>query len=150
MLRRSRQYEKFLKGDQFKQLKAGVSFVSSILETSWDDGLRKLAGSGVALAVEVEPGKGPWGFIAVTPTDPAFLTKAHAKFLELARNDASTKGNPDPIRESTHQGVTIYGTWIRTRPTRSSDDTLVISQSTDGREVGRSSGPRQRDRQGRR
>ena len=63
-LRAIPQYEKFLKGDQFKQLKAGVSFVSSILETSWDDGLRKLAGSGVALAVEVEPGKGPWGFIA--------------------------------------------------------------------------------------
>lgn len=129
-LRAIPQYEKFLKGDQFKQLKAGVSFVSSILETPWDEGLRKLAGGGVAFAVEVEPGKGPWGFIAVTPGDPAFLNKAHAKILELARNDASTKGNPDPIKESTHRGVTIYST-SKDEAHAIVRDTLVISQSAE-------------------
>lgn len=102
------QYAKFLKSDQFKQMKGGVQFVSAILETTWDDGLCKLAGGGIAFAVEVEPGKGPWGFVAVTPSDPAFLKTSHAKILELARNDAKSKGNPDPIQESARNGVAIY------------------------------------------
>ena len=124
------QYEKFLKGDQFKQLKAGAAFVSAILETTWDEGLRKLAGGGIAFAVEVEPGKGPWGFIAVTPSDPAFLAKAHAKLLEMARNDAKSKGNPDPIKEAAHRGVTIYSAG-KDQAYAIVRDTLVISQSAE-------------------
>ena len=123
------QYEKAIKGEQFKQLTAGVQFVSSLLETTWDEGLRKLAGGGVALAVEAEPGKAPWGFVALTPGDPAFLTRAHAKLLELARTDAKGKGNPDPIKEATHRGVTIYSGQGRGHAIVR--DTLVIAQSAE-------------------
>lgn len=129
-LRAIPQYEKFLKGDQFKQLKAGAAFVSAILETTWDEGLCKLAGGGVAFAVEVEPGKGPWGFLAVTPSDPAFLTKAHAKLLELARSDARSKGTPDPIKEASHRGVTIYSA-SKDEAHAIVRDTLVIAQSAE-------------------
>lgn len=129
-LRAVPQYEKFLKGDQFKQLKAGAAFVSAILETTWDEGLRKLAGGGMTLAVEAQPGEAPWGFLAVTPTDPAFLNRAHAKLLELARNDAKTKGNPDPIRETEHRGVTIFSAG-KDQAHAIVRDTLVIAPSAE-------------------
>ena len=124
------QYEKFLKGEQFKQLQAVTGFVSSMLETTWDEGLCKVAGGGAVLAVEVVPGKGPWGFLAVTPSDPAFLAKAHAKILEISRQDAKSKGNPDPVQESAHRGVTIYSNG-KGESSAIVRDTLVISQSAD-------------------
>lgn len=124
------QYEKFLKSPKFEELKNGVQFVSMLLDTKWDEGLCKLAGGGIVLALEVQPGKGPVPVVAVTPTDPAFLKKAHAKLLEIARNDAKTKGNPDPVQESTHKGVTIYSLG-KDQAHAIVKDTLVISHSAD-------------------
>jgi hypothetical protein len=124
------QYDKFLKSPKFEELKNGVQFVSMLLDTKWDEGLRKLASGGVVLAIEAEPGKGPVPFVAVTPSDPAFLKKAHAKLLEIARNDAKTKGNPDPIRESSHRGVKIYSLG-KDQAHAIVKDTLVISHSAD-------------------
>ncbi len=124
------QYEKFLKSPKFEELKNGVQFVSMLLDTKWDEGLCKLAGGGVVLALEVEPGKGPVPVVAVTPTDPAFLKKAHAKLIEIARNDAKAKGNPDPVQESSHKGVTIYSLG-KDQAHAIVKDTLVISHSAD-------------------
>jgi hypothetical protein len=124
------QYEKFLKSPKFEELKNGVQFVSTLLDTKWDEGLCKLAGGGVVLAVEAEAGKGPAPFVVVTPSDPAFLTKAHAKLLEIARNDAKGKGNPDPVQQSSHRGVTIYSLG-KDQSHAIVKDTLVISPSAD-------------------
>ncbi len=124
------QYEKFLKSPKFAELQNGVQFVSMLLDTKWDEGLRKLAGGGVVLALEAEPGKGVAPFVAVTPSDPAFLKKAHAKLIEIARNDAKTKGIPDPVTESTHRGVTMYSLG-KDQAHAIVKDTLVVSSSVD-------------------
>jgi hypothetical protein len=122
-------YEKFLKGDQFHQLQNGATFVSNLLDTTWDKGLRKLAGGGIVLVVEAEPGKPPWGFIAITPTDPAFLAKAEAQIVGIARADAQGKGQPDPFKETVHRGVTFYAS--KDIAYGIVQDTLVIAQSAD-------------------
>jgi hypothetical protein len=101
-------YARFIKSDAFTQQKAGVNFVATLLDTTWEKGVRALAGGGVVLAVEVEKGKPPWGYLAVTPSDAAFLDKAHTKLLELARADAQGKSKPDPVKESEYKGVKIY------------------------------------------
>ena len=46
--------------------------------------------------------------LVVTPEDPEFLDRAHETLLELARDDARAKGNPDPVSEDDYRGVTGY------------------------------------------
>ncbi len=123
-------YARYLKSDVYKEQKAGVTFVSALLETTWEEGIRSLAGGGIVFAVEAEKGKAPWGFIALTPSDPAFLTKAHAKLLELARGDAKTKGQPDPVKESEHQGIKLYS-MSKDATHAIVNDTLIVSQSAE-------------------
>ncbi len=124
-------YARFLKSEAFKGQMAGVSFVASLLETTPEKGLRSLTGGGVVFAVEASPGKPPWGFVAFTPSDPAFLSSAHTKLLELARNDAKSKGKSDPIKESEYQGVKGYSMSDQEFHAII-NDTLVISQSSNG------------------
>jgi hypothetical protein len=104
------QYSAFLKSDNFKQLQHGVTFVASMLDTTWDEGIRKLAGGGLVLAVEPREGGPPSLFIAITPTDAGFLDRAVDKVVGLARADMKGKGAPDPYTETTHRGSTIYQT----------------------------------------
>jgi hypothetical protein len=102
------QYSRFLKSDQFRQAQAGAGFVSNLLDTTWDKGIRNLAAGGIVFVAEAEQGKAPWGFIAITPGDADFLVKAHEKLLGLARNDAAGKGQPDPVKVATHRGIKLY------------------------------------------
>ena len=123
-------YARYLKGDVFKQQKAGIAFVAALLDTTPEKGLRALAGGGVVFAIEAEKGKATWGFVALTASDPAFLTKAHAKLLELAKNDAKAKGLPNPIEESEYRGVKITST-NKQEAHAILDKTLIVSQSVD-------------------
>ncbi len=123
-------YARFLKSDRLREAKAHVAFLSGLLETTWDDGLRKLAGGGIVVAVEAEAGKAPWEFVAVTPSDPAFLARAHAKLVEIARADARAKGLPDPVNESVHRGVTLFST-TKDESHAIVRETLVIAKSAD-------------------
>jgi hypothetical protein len=123
-------YARYLKSDAYTQQQAGIKFVAALLETTPEKGIRDLAGGGVAFGVEGEKGKAPWGFIALTAGDPAFLTKAHAKLLELTRNDAKGKGLPDPVKESEHRGIKLYS-MSKDENHAILDKTLVVSQSAD-------------------
>lgn len=100
-------YDAALKRPEFVQFQGVVEYVSGLLDTTWDEGLRKLAGGGAVLGVEVQD-KTPRVYLLITPKDPDFLAKAHAKLLELARKDASDKGNPDPVKEADYRGVHGY------------------------------------------
>ena len=83
-----------------------ATFLADQLDTTWEEGLRTLTGGGVVVGLEeADP---PRLVIVVTPEDPAFLEKAHALLVDLARQDASAKGKPDPIKEGEYRGVTAY------------------------------------------
>lgn len=86
------------------ELRQVVEYLANILETRPEEGLRKLVGGGVVLAVENDEGQQRVS-IFVTPTDSDFLAEAHTEVLELARLDAKDKGNPDPVKEADHRGV---------------------------------------------
>ncbi len=98
-------YSRYLKNPKYKEFRSVVEFVSGKLGTTWDKGLRDLAGGGIVAAVEAEPGKAPRVIVAITPRDAAFLTKSIATLNELARKDAADKKKPDPIKAWEHRGV---------------------------------------------
>jgi hypothetical protein len=100
-------YRDALKREGFVQFRQVVDVVAQQLGTTWDKGLRDLTGGGVVLAVEGKD-KPERVFLLVTPGDADFLKRAHAKLLELARQDAATKGRPDPVKESEYRGITGY------------------------------------------
>ncbi|WZO99041.1 hypothetical protein EP7_000633 [Isosphaeraceae bacterium EP7] len=93
-----------LKSPQVRDLRALVAFLSATLDTTWDEGLRDLAGGGAVLALEAPDGK-PRVALIITPRDAKFLDRAHATLLELARKDASEKGKPDPVAEIKHREI---------------------------------------------
>jgi hypothetical protein len=100
-------YKAALQKSDYRQFRAVVDFVAGALGTTWEDGLRDLTGGGVALAIEGRE-KPERVFLVVYPRDAAFLDRAHAKLLELARKDAADKGNPDPVKEGEHRGIKGY------------------------------------------
>ena len=100
-------YRDALKKEQVVQLRQVVQVVAQQLGTTAEQGLRDLTGGGIVLAVE---GKDKPDRVAllVTPADATFPERAHAKVLELARQDAANKGRPDPVQESPYHGTTVY------------------------------------------
>lgn len=92
---------------KLRELEQIVRFVSTVLDTKPEDGLRAVLGGRVVVAVEGQS-KVDRSYFIITPKDEDFLKRAHAKLLELARQDAAGKGKPDPVREEAYRGVTGY------------------------------------------
>ncbi len=100
-------YAKALEGDQYRTFRTVADVVAGQLGTTPEKGLRDLTGGGIALAIEGAKGSEKI-FVAITPKDAAFLTRAHEKLLELARQDAATKGKADPVAVSEYRGMKLY------------------------------------------
>lgn len=100
------QYRKFLGSPDYQKAMAGVDFISTLLDTTWEKGLRDLAGGGIVLAIEAT--SPPRMTLVVTPKDPAFLAKAHGKLVAFARADAAGKGKPDPIKAADYRGIKSF------------------------------------------
>lgn len=100
-------YAQALQGPQGRQLREGTQFIEANLNTTWDKALRDLMGGGLVFAVEGKE-KAERIFLIVSPKDDEFLERSHAKLLELARQDAEGKGNPDPVKQADHRGITAY------------------------------------------
>ena len=109
-----------------------VDFVAGKLDTTWDKGLRDLAGGGAVLAVEGKPGQAPSVFLIVTPRDAAFLKRALKTLVDLAEKDAEDKGNPDPIKQVEYRGITLYGGPDGNGAVAIVQDTLVITNHREG------------------
>ena len=122
-------FEKFLEKPEVAHARAVVDAVASALDTTWEPALRTLTGGGLVLAGETVGGT-PQVVLVVSPTDVVFLEKAHAKLLEMAREDAQAKGRPDPVTETDHHGITLYSV----APTEAHgivDGSLVVANGID-------------------
>lgn len=95
-------------GEPYRQLVAVAGVIAGKLGTTPVRALRDLTGGGAVFAVEAEAGRPPRVTLVVTPADPTALKNANAALLELARQDAATKGKPDPIKTVEYRGVTGY------------------------------------------
>ncbi len=99
---------KALEGEQVRKLKAVADLIADKLGTTPEAALRDLTGGGLVLAVEAEPGKKPAAFLVVTPDDPKILKTFSATLVDLARQDAAGKGQPDPVKTVEYRGLTGY------------------------------------------
>ena len=95
-----------MKREDIRNLRAAVDLVVAKLGTTWPQAARDLTGGGLVLAAEGE--KADRIVLIATPTDPDLLAKAHATLLELARQDATANGRPDPIREVDYRGARLF------------------------------------------
>jgi hypothetical protein len=99
-------YGEALESPQVVEFRQVVEFVADRLGTTWEEGLREISGGGIVLGIEeADP---PRLVLVVTATNPEFLDRAHMTLVELARQDARDKGNPDPIKEAEYRGLTAY------------------------------------------
>jgi len=106
LLALSPEYRKAIEGNQYRQFRGVVDLMAARLETTWPEAFATLTGGGLMLAAEGP--KADRFLLVATPTDPAFLLKAHATLIDLARRDAAGKGNPDPAREVRHGDTTLF------------------------------------------
>ncbi|WP_435007358.1 hypothetical protein P12x_004680 [Tundrisphaera lichenicola] len=121
-------YQRYLAGDAYREHRAALEVVSGRLGTTWDRALENILGDGLVLAIE--PGTPPRGILVATPRDPAFLAKSLETLIALAREDAATKGKPDPIRSAEHRGVLGYNLGPNVA-LAIVDGTLVIAESAE-------------------
>ena len=102
------QYQKLLKSKDFEGLRAVVNVIAAQLDTTWDQGLRELAGGGIVAALEADQGQEPRLYLLITPKNYDLLVKANQTLLKLARQDAKDKGKPDPVKTSDHRGAVVH------------------------------------------
>jgi hypothetical protein len=99
-------YKRALENPKARQAREVVEFLARSLETTPEEGLRRLLREAV---LAVEGASGPERvYLVITPADAAFLERAHAKLVELAREDAAKKGKPDPVKSHEYRGVEGY------------------------------------------
>jgi hypothetical protein len=97
-------YDRITDNKQLRDLKAVTQFLADSLGTTPEELIHTIAGRRVELAVV---GKDRL-YLVIEPNDLAELEKAHARLVELARQDAQNKGNPDPVKEKDYKGVHAY------------------------------------------
>jgi hypothetical protein len=107
LIESSASVRKYLESDGYRKARGAVDAITGALDSKWDRALLDLVGGGIVVAVE--PSTPPRAFLIATPRDPAFLLKAQETILALARSDAATKGQPDPIKSAEHRGIRGYG-----------------------------------------
>lgn len=98
-------YQKWLKSEGRKQLMFGVSFLEAQLGLPWRVAIEKLGTGGVYFALD---GASEGVAILVKTDDEAFLKKTLDTLVNLARADASGKGNSDPFQSTDYRGVQAY------------------------------------------
>jgi len=89
---------------RFKQFRAAVRYVETMLETDWQTGLKKLVGGGVTMAI------GPNGgtLLVADSTDEKLLTGLNQILVGFARDEAKKDNNPDRVQSRNYQGVRVW------------------------------------------
>jgi hypothetical protein len=102
------QYQRLLKHPKFSEASAVVKLIASQLGTTWENALRELTGGGITAALEADPGQQPRVYVIITTRNRELLERASQVLLNLARQDATNKGKPDPVKTSDHRGVVVH------------------------------------------
>ena len=84
-----------------------AELVAAQVGVTWREGLADLVRGRAVIAFDLE-GFQPVLTIIVKPKDDAVLRRTLQVILQGMQDDARSKGNPDPVRQSTRDGVTIY------------------------------------------
>jgi len=118
-LEQSATFRQALEAPQFKQFRSVIGLVERRAGVPWRRALEAATGGGAAFAFDPMTG----GVVLLTrPDDPKTTQVVRDALFSLAREDAKSKGNPDPIAVKTYRGLTAYmagdatiadlGTWV--------------------------------------
>ena len=89
---------------RFQQLRQGIDYLESRLDTDWQSGLEKLLGGGVILAAT------PTGasLLVVDSRDAKLLGRLHDVARQFAETQSGKKSESNRVKSSQHQGVTVW------------------------------------------
>jgi hypothetical protein len=105
-------YRKAVDGPDFKQFLDVVGLVENRAGVQWRPALETITGGGVAIGLDI---KSQGVVMLVKPQDAATATSVREAVFGLAREDAKSKGQPNPIKTKDYRGLTAYEvgeTWI--------------------------------------
>lgn len=94
-----------LDNPQIDQIKAVLGALGSTEDLSWSQMVREVLSGPAEIAMASSSNK---LVLSVVPKDVARLGRIHAKLIEFVRQDATGKGNPDPVTVFQHEGVECY------------------------------------------
>lgn len=104
-LEQSPDYRNAFNTPQFKEFEAIVEAVETRAGVKWREALESGTGGGLVVAVEAST----QGLVVLARSDERAKTDAVRDALfSLAREDAKSKGNPDPIETIEYRGLTAY------------------------------------------
>lgn len=90
---------------EFLDFKAGVAAIESQLGTPWRKILNQAIGGGVAVGLDAKT-QGVALFLHAQ--DDTTHTKLVDTLINLAKIDATSKGNPDPVKSTEYRGLKAY------------------------------------------
>lgn len=94
-----------LENPQIDHVKAVLGVLGSDEDLSWSELVRDIFHGPAEMALVTNSKK---FVVSVTPKDVARFDRLHKKLLEFARQDATNKGNADPVDEFQHGGINCY------------------------------------------
>ncbi len=108
-----------LRGKEYLQFRAVLAVVEAKLDAQWPEMLSAIAGEGLYIGLDAESE----GLVVLAASqDETFAPRAVSTLVELARQDARGKGNPDPVDTAEYRGfqayalgeakVAIFGKWL--------------------------------------
>lgn len=117
----SEAFQELWNSDELKELRGGIAFVELLLGAKLERLAQYLSLEGVHLAIE-EKTKGV--VLLSKARSNRWLKDYMAKIVSLARNDATNKKQPDPVKQAIYRGV--EGFEINKVIFAQMDDTLLV------------------------
>jgi hypothetical protein len=102
---KSPQYQQVLAAPQFKQLLDAVALVEQRAGVKWRPALETITGGGIVIAIDPATGG---GIAMVRSEDPKTTAAVRDALFALAREDATNKGNPDPVKKTQYRELVAH------------------------------------------
>ncbi|HET6248941.1 MAG TPA: hypothetical protein VFE47_14690, partial [Tepidisphaeraceae bacterium] len=98
-------YRKFIDNPQYKIFQIIVAAIEQRAGVKWRQALETTTDGGVVLAFDAQT----QGLVLLAkPSDPKTTDAVRDAFFAIARDDATKKGNPDPIEQKDYRGLTAF------------------------------------------
>ena len=101
----SPQYQQALATPQFNQFMDAVALVESRAGVKWRPALETMTGGGVVIAIEPST-RG--GIVMLRSDDPKTTAAVRDALFALAREDATRKGKPDPVKQTQYRDLVAH------------------------------------------